>query len=103
MISFTNWPLYPLGKIPDIQSIGDWVVLGDALDDLGEKKKKILALPGNRKVILWSSSPRPSHFTGYTVAGDSQTVSRGAAGYFQTLFFLLFYVFYYSLQWLLRC
>jgi len=57
------------------------VVLGDAIDDL-EIKKKFLALPGNRKVILWLSSPRASHFTGYT--GDSQTVGRGAAGYFQT-------------------
>ena len=32
-----------------------------SIDDL--ENKNFLAPPGNRKVILWSSSPRPGHFT----------------------------------------
>lgn len=59
MVSFTNPPLHPLGKIPN-----NCVGLRAGLDDLDNTK---ISCPCRKWITVWSSNPRPRHFTGYTI------------------------------------
>jgi len=101
MISFTSWSLFLLGKIPDTQSIGEWVVLGEALDDL-ENQKNFLPFPEIEKLFFGCPArtlvtlPATTTIHKLCAAAPRDISKRGF--FFQFMFFILLSNGYYVIS-----